>query len=136
MSGFLDTSIIVRYITADVPELADRAADIIEATGPLYVTPVVLVEAAFVLTRNYEMPREEVVDTLIELIRRDNVQVIDLEKEMVVEALLHCRPSGRVSFADAMIWAAARSSDETRTIYTFDRRFPSEGVELRDAPPP
>ena len=41
-----------------------------------------------------------------------------------------CRPSGRVSIADAMIWAAART-DRASAIYTFDRRFPGDGIEIR-----
>ena len=32
--------------------------------------------------------------------------------------------------ADAMIWAAART-DRATAIYTFDRRFPSQGIEIR-----
>lgn len=41
-----------------------------------------------------------------------------------------CRPSGRVSFGDAMVWAAARSAG-VEVVYTFDRRFPSVGIEVR-----
>jgi len=40
-----------------------------------------------------------------------------------------------VSFADAMIWAAARST-RAEAVYSFDDRFPELGVEVRrDAPP-
>lgn len=42
------------------------------------------------------------------------------------------RPSGRVSFADALIWAAARATAEPRVI-TFDQRFPDVEVE-REVP--
>ena len=37
-----------------------------------------------------------------------------------------CRPSGRVSFADALVWAAARSQTDA-SVYSLDERFPDEG---------
>ena len=67
---------------------------------------------------------------MIELVQRDNVSTYAMDEEFVVEGLMMCRPSGRVSIADALLWAAARSGG-ARVIYTFDQRFPNEGIELR-----
>ncbi len=50
MSGFLDTSILVRYLTGDPNDLAERAAQIIDAEDDLQLTDVVLAETAYVLT--------------------------------------------------------------------------------------
>ena len=47
-------------------------------------------------------------------------------KEQMIEALQLCRPSGRVSFGDAMIWAAARFTG--RAVFTLDERFPDVGI--------
>ncbi len=135
MSGFIDTNMVVRYLLGEPTEQAQNARRIVESDAILLLTPVGIVEAAYVMVRIYGVAREEVVDRLVELIRRDNVEVVGLAEDVAVEALLLCRPSGRVSVADAMIWAIARSSNATRTIFTFDRRFPSEGVELRDTLP-
>ncbi|MEE4378676.1 MAG: PIN domain-containing protein [Candidatus Competibacteraceae bacterium] len=129
MSGLLDTSVIVRYLTGDPPKLADRAAHIIDSTIALHITDVVLVEVAYVLISVYKMPRAAVVDALIALLQRTNIRLFALDKTTVFEALLLCQPSGRVAFADALIWAVARSSD-TPTVYTFDKRFPTDGVQL------
>ena len=41
-----------------------------------------------------------------------------------------CRPSGRVSFADALIWAAAHMTPG-KVVYSLDERFPADGVEVR-----
>jgi predicted nucleic acid-binding protein len=38
-----------------------------------------------------------------------------------------------VSFADAMVWAAAQSSG-VGVVYTLDERFPADGLELRTGP--
>ena len=131
MSGFLDTSMVVRYLTGDPPEMADRATRIIDIESGLEVTDVVIVETAYVLTSVYRVPREVVVDHLVSFLQKHNITIFGMDKGIVSQALLLCRPSGRVSFGDAMIWAAARSSGRN-LIYSLDARFPSGGVEVRD----
>lgn len=128
--ALLDTSVIVRYLTGAPADLADRAADILDGETGLGVTDVVIVETAYVLLSVYEVPRHEVVDHLIALLRKSNVHPVGLTGDRMLEALLLCRPSGRISFADAMTWAAARERQIPR-IYTFDGRFPGDGVELK-----
>jgi len=46
-----------------------------------------------------------------------------------MRALLLCRPSRRVSFGDASIWAAALASG-VRWVYTLDARFPEEEIAV------
>ena len=123
----------MRYLTGDVPELLASSTRILDETLRLYVTEGILTETAYVLTSFYEVPREQVVDSLIDLISKENVVMHGLNKDITIQALLLCRPSKRVSFADALLWAAAVSSGCGACIYSFDRRFPSSGVELRQA---
>ena len=130
MNVFLNTSVIVRYLTGDHAELSDQATQIIEEADDLTITEGILGETAFVLTSVYGKSRSEVVDSLIDLVERDNISTYALDKNLVLRGLEMCRPSGRVSIGDAMIWAAARS-DHASAIYTFDRRFPSQGIEIR-----
>jgi hypothetical protein len=40
------------------------------------------------------VPREEVVDSLVELLRKRNIEVLGAEKALVASALMLCRPSG------------------------------------------
>ena len=96
----------------------------------LLITDVVLTETAYVLTSVYQVPREIVVDHLMAFLQKENISPFALDKSLVLQALLLCRPSGRVSFADAMGWAAARSSG-SRVVYSLDRRFPGDGIEVR-----
>jgi predicted nucleic acid-binding protein len=132
LSGFLDTSVVVRYLTGDPSELAEQAAKIIDEEDDLLVTDVVLTETAYVLTSVYQAPREIVVDHLIAFLQKENISPFGLDKGVVLHALLLCRPSGRVSFADAMVWAAARSAS-SKVVYSLDERFPSDGLEVRRA---
>ncbi len=133
VSGFLDTSMVVRYLTGDPPDLAEQAAQVIDREEGLQVTDVVLAETAYVLTSVYRISRSVVVDHLIAFLQKENVMPFAVDKALALQALLLCRPSGRVSFADAMIWAAARSS-ESKVVYSLDERFPGDGLEIRRGP--
>jgi predicted nucleic acid-binding protein len=126
----LDTSVVVRYLVRDVPDLAVQAAAIVDSGQPLVLPAVALAEVAYVLMSVYHIARADVVDALIDFVQRPEIDIDDLDRGLVVQGLLLCRPSGRVSIADALIWATARSRGAT-VIFTFDRRFPSDGVTLR-----
>ena len=130
MSVFLDTNVIVRYLTGDHPDMSERAAQIIEEAENLTITEGILGETAFVLLSVYRKSRSEVVDGLMDLVQRENISTYAMDKNLVLQGLMMCRPSARISIPDAMIWAAARSDGAT-AIYTFDQRFPGEGIEIR-----
>lgn len=129
-AAFLDTNILVRHFTGRPAEQAEHARRILSEADNAVVTDVALNETAYVLRDQYGIARERIVDWLVSLLRRDNISVYAIDKSIAIEGLLMCRPSGRVSFADAMVWAAARSAGAD-VVYTFDRRFPSDGVEVR-----
>ena len=133
MTRFLDTSVLIRYLTGDIPQLAGRATVIIDREDDLWLTDVVLAETAHVLTSVYQVTRDVVVDQLIALIQRQNISVYALQKALIIQALLMCRPSGRVSFGDALIWAAARTAGAD-AIYSLDERFPEDGLEVLRGP--
>lgn len=53
MSSLLETSVVVRYLVQDQPQMAQRAAEIIDGPDDLVVTDVVLLETAHVLRSVY-----------------------------------------------------------------------------------
>ena len=130
MSGFLDTSMVVRYLTRDVPEMAEQAAAVIDGGDNLWITGVMLAETDYVLRSVYLMSREIVVDHLATFVGKQNIYCHGLDKGTVLQALFMCRASGRISIADSMIWAAARTSGGN-VVYSFDARFPRDGIEVR-----
>jgi predicted nucleic acid-binding protein len=79
----LDTSIVVRYLTGDPPELAEKAAQIIDGEEGLQVTDVVLAETAYVLISVYGISRSVVVDHLIAFLQKENISPFALEKGVV-----------------------------------------------------
>jgi predicted nucleic acid-binding protein len=125
-AAFLDTSVIVRYLMSDPPDLAARAASVIDGEETLILSAVALVETAYVLTTVYEAPRDVVVEALASFVQRRNVRLLWLPKTLVLEALSLCAGSKRHSFADALLWAEARHAGAG--VFTFDRRFPSLGI--------
>jgi predicted nucleic acid-binding protein len=126
--AFVDTSVVVRYLTDDPPEMAARAAEVIDGSAEIVLSEVVLVESAYVLESVYGVPRAELVDALISFIQRRNIKLLKLSKPLALDALAMCRDSKRYSFSDAVVWAEALDSDAGR-IYTFDRQFPSRGLD-------
>jgi predicted nucleic acid-binding protein len=129
--NFLDTNLIVRYLTNDQPEMAKRAARLIDSSKTLHVTDVVIAEAGFVLTSIYKAGRGSVVDSLVAFLQKSNIAVYGLDKGVILQALLLCGPSSRISFADAMLWAAARSEGNS-AVYTLDARFPEDGLVVKE----
>ena len=84
------------------------------------------------MTSVYGVEQARVVDVLIDLLARVNVVTHELSRERVAEALGLCRHSRRVSFADALIWAAA--ADVDAEVFTFEQRFPSTLITRRLLP--
>jgi len=132
LSGFLDTSVVVRYLTGDPPAMAAAARSIIELGKDLILTEAVIAEIAFVLEDTYRVPRPETVENLTQLLLRQNIRVYGRDKKTVVFALQMCSTSRRVSYVDALLWAAAGAS-ETPTVYTFDQRFPDNNIRTSEA---
>lgn len=127
---FIDTNVVVRYLTNDPPDQAEIAASIVDEVGDFWISDVVLTETAYVMRDVYAVSREDIVDRLMGFVRKANVSVHGIDKDFVLQGLRMCRPSGRVSFGDAMVWAAARTAGAD-VVYTFDRRFPSVGIEVQ-----
>jgi predicted nucleic acid-binding protein len=129
MTAALDASFVVRYLTGSPADMARQASDVMDSREQLQISGIALAEVAHILTRVYRVPREVAADQLIDFVRKDNISLTGLTKDLAVQGFLKCQPSGRVSFADALIWAAARSAG-TDSVYSFDQRFPDDGLEV------
>jgi predicted nucleic acid-binding protein len=124
----VDSNLLVRYLTGTPPEMAERAAQLIDTDEPLLLSELVLVETAYVLSSFYGMERADITEALMDLVQRQNFRPLNLPKPLLLEALGLCRGSKRYSFTDAFLWAQAIHAGAR--IYSFDRRFPSGGVEI------
>ena len=129
--AFLDTNVVVRYITRTPPDYDAHAIEIIDTEDRLAITGVCPMEIYFVLSRQYQFSRDQIIDHLIALVLRDNVTVHAVDEDLLIQGLEMCRGSTRVSIGDTLIWAEARTAGAT-AIYSFDQRFPDDGIDIRE----
>ena len=132
MPRFIDSSVILRYLTGDDPRRARTAESIIESDD-LLVSCVILQEVAYALRRGYGVDRRTIIDTLSEFVQRENIDVVDVPKERLVVALAKARESARLSLGDAFILAQMQAARHDE-IYSFDRRFRDEGITVLERP--
>jgi predicted nucleic-acid-binding protein len=128
MRRYLDTSVLVRHLTGEPDELASKASALIRGSQPLWITEAALLETAYVLEKEYGYGRDDVVGALIALVREPFIQLQGMEYHALLQALLFCRTSRRVSFGDALIWAAA--SADGGEVFSFDQRFPRDQITV------
>ncbi len=126
MGGLLDASMTVRYLTGDPPDRAEWAASIIDVEPDLQSIDGVM---AYVLGSVYSVDRPTIVARLIALVPKGSIRILWLNRGLALQALLLWRPSGRVSIADAVLWAVALATPE-RAVYSLDTRFPAGEIEV------
>lgn len=122
---YLDSNVILRFLLQDNATQGSQARQRISRMAEtFFVTPHILAEVAYVLEKVYYLTRPTIVQGLTALVAQTNIEVCGLAKARVEAALGLCAPSGRVSFADALLWAEAGKGAAPATVLTFDARFP------------
>jgi predicted nucleic acid-binding protein len=127
----VDTSVIVRYLVGSPVAAARRAAALIDGDQEVGVAPVALAECAHVLRTQYLVERGDIVDSLIGLLQRENVQVLGQRTETVVEHLVLARGMAGRPVADALIVAAAVDVGAL-PLATFDRAQSRYGAPVSE----
>ncbi len=123
----LDTSVILRYLTGDNPEMHLRAQRVVESGQTLGITSAAVLETAYALQHYYGYARPAIVDALVGLITRRNFVGVGIERDQMAAKLLLCRSSGTVSFGDALMAATAASAG-LDSVYTFDEKMNRAGI--------
>lgn len=110
----VDTNILVRFLTADEPDQARRAKQVLTSTEALYITRTVLLETEWVLRYTYGLDRPSVNRSLLKILGLPNVHT---ESPEVVSLALMWHEQG-TDLADALHLAASASF---RVFMSFDR---------------
>lgn len=117
----LDTNVLVRYLTWDHPDQAERAASVIESvadTGePLFVGSLVVCELVWVLEGAYGLDRAVVLDVVETVLRTAQLELGN--KDVLWRALGDAR-RGSADFSDYVIGRRAADAGCDHTV-TFDR---------------
>ena len=125
MSAFVDTNIIVRHLTGELPDMASRATAYLAAEPELFLADLIVAETIYVLESFYKTPRSQIATAMRSLVALRSVVTVDpallLRAREVYEL-------DRIDFTEAYLVACAESSGVNR-IASFDRSID------RSAPP-
>ena len=64
MKAFLDTNVLIRHLTGDPPDMAERATAALSSAEQLLLTDLVLAECVYVLESFYEVERTQVAELM------------------------------------------------------------------------
>lgn len=127
----VDTSVVVRYLIGRPETQARRAATVIDGPEEIAVSLVSIVETAHVLRTEYGVGRGDIIEALLDFVRRENVVMLGLEHNDIVDALVRARAMPGRPIPDALIAAGARAAGALPLV-TFDRQMASYGVPTRE----
>ena len=130
MTAFLDTNILVRHVTGDPPELAERATRFLATAEDLLLPDLILAEVAYVLESFYETPRSQVAEIVRSVLAFPAIQVVDAE---LLHRAVEVYDLDRLDFADAYLVASAERTG-VATIVSFDRSIDRVGTVERIEP--
>lgn len=120
--AFLDTNILVRHVTRDVPEQADRATAYLLAIERgerrVHFTETVVFETVYVLSVHYGIPRSAIRDAILPILDLSGMLLPGKRRFHDIFALYVER---NVPFADAYHAVTARHMD--LPVLSFDRDF-------------
>ena len=124
-----DTNFIIRLVTDDPKEMADRAESFLQKAEAgefrIVIAPIVVAECVWVLTgRYYQASKASAVNVLTKFLGNSGLDVLD---EVNVLQALTLMESKRVDFIDAYLAVQARSQNES--VANFDRDYRKLGVE-------
>jgi len=131
MSAFVDTNIIVRHLTGEPPEMANRATAYLAAEPELFLVDLVIAETMYVLESFYKTPRDLIATAMRSLIALRSVITVD--PALLLRAL-EIYEIDRIDFAEAYLVGCAESSGVNR-VASFDRSIDRVGTIERIEPP-
>ncbi|WP_236682787.1 PIN domain-containing protein [Thermus filiformis] len=119
---WLDTSLLLRFVTGEPEELAKKALLVFQKAEEgrflLKVHPLVVAEAFYTLVSFYKAEKGQAAETLLALLDRPGVEV--LEGDAVFQALQEAGKGG-LSFVDAFL--LFQSGEKGEGVATLDTRL-------------
>lgn len=126
---WVDANVLLRFLTGDPPDLAERARRLVaraeQGEVTLRLTILMVAEMVWVLGSFYNYPRERIAEVLLPLVIADGVAVDDHDR--VVGALTRMA-AHNVDFVDAYLAELARATNGV--IASFDHDFRRLDVTL------
>lgn len=132
MSAFVDTNVLIRHLSGDPPDLAQRATAYLGTERELLLTDVVAAETVYVLESFYEVARDRVGEALRSLVAFESTVCVD---QALLLRAIEVYETDRIDFAEAYLVACAETTGVGR-IASFDRSIDRVDTIERIEPPP
>ena len=113
---YLDTNIIIRYLTRDIEKQAQLAKNLIESDKGIFVPDVLFPEVSYILVSQYNGKRFEIADSLVSIVSRSNIKC---NKYIVLALTLYKKTKN--DLADCII--IAQSLEKPSQLATFDKKM-------------
>ena len=117
MTAFVDTNVLVRHLTGDPPEMAERATAHLAVADELFLTDLIVAETVYVLESFYEAPRATLAEAMRSLLAFDAIVCVD--PALLLRAI-EVYEVDRLDFAQAYLVACAESTG-VGTVLSFDQ---------------
>lgn len=131
MSAFIGTNILVRHLTGDPRDMAQRATRFLASERDLLLVDLVVAETVYVLESFYETPRGQVAEAIRSLIAFDSIVCVD--PALLLRAV-EVYETDRLDFAEAYLVACAETTEVGR-VASFDRAVDRIDTVERAEPP-
>lgn len=131
MSAFVDRNILVRHLTGDPPDMAQRATRYLASERHLLLADLIVAETVDVLESFYEAPRSGVAEAIRSLIAFDSVVCVD--PALLLRAV-EVYETDRLDFAEAYLVACAETTEVGR-VASFDQAIDRVDTVERVEPP-
>ncbi|MDO8749235.1 MAG: PIN domain-containing protein [Candidatus Omnitrophota bacterium] len=120
---FLDTNIILRYLTSDIPSEALKChrlfKNVTEGKEILFTNILVLAEAIWVLSSEYKFARVKVIEGIQKIINTPHIHIDDGK---IILSALDIFETHNIDFIDAYN-AAIMLHKGINSIYSYDKHF-------------
>ena len=132
MTAFVDTNVLVRHLTGDPLDLAERATAYLRTERELLLPDLVAAETVYVLESFYETPRDQVAEAVRSLVAFESIVCVD--RALLLRAV-EVYETDRVDFAEAYLIACAETTG-VGAVVSFDRSIDRVSTVERIEPPP
>jgi predicted nucleic-acid-binding protein len=132
LTAYVDTNILIRHLTGDPVDQAERATRFLAEEPELLLADLIVAETVYVLESFYKAPRRQVADAMRSLVGFHSIVVVD---PALLLRSIEVYESDRLDFAEAYLVACAESTGVGRVAsfdQAIDRVYTVERVEPLD----
>ncbi|OEG63616.1 putative nucleic-acid-binding protein [Halanaerobium saccharolyticum] len=116
----IDANVILRYFMNDSKDMSKKAAQIIESENILLLSEVIA-EVVYVLEGVYNLDKNKISNTILELIDYDNINI--KEEELIINSLKKYKEVN-LDFVDCILYSY--NQIKKFDVFSFDKKLNRE----------